>query len=695
MSIMLPDELSELKALPQWVAFRLVMNEEKGKPDKKPLNPKTGRGAKANDAATWATYDEAVAFAERKGLFADGAGGIGFEFANGIAGVDLDNVIQPDGTLTAYAQEVVDLMDSYTELSPSGKGLHILFRMTGGMSDIGARRKNDGLGIEAYSEGRFFTVTGRVYGAVRPIAERTEAMKRVYERYLAKSEKPEGALSPKPNSLSPSVVTRTVDTVGGGMTPQGKYVPSGELSDDELWERMFASESGNKIRALHDGDISGYTSVHKDGKEYPNPSGADIAMCEYLCYWTGNDAGRVDSMFRQTALMRAKWDERHGARTYGELTIDKAIELTPVYVPSMNFVSRKEGGMGAQENTPHKLIMEDYIATEEKVQGEAVYVAESWQPPMTGFDYVDSGAFQADLVQFQQSPEVHTGFENLDKAQGGIYPGLYVLGATPSLGKTTFLVQLSDNFAKAGNFVLYFSLEQSRLELTTKSISRLTAQRDIKNAVSAINIRRGHYVSEAQREAVKKAVADYQTFSNSIAIVELGLDATIGTITDTVKRLMDSMFVRPVIVVDYLQIVRPDNEKLSTKDAVDTAVKTLKKLQVDNNLIIWVISSLNRTNYLAPVDYESFKETGGIEYTADCLFGLQPQVMTDKLFDADKKTVEKREAVDKALASIPRKVMLKNLKNRFGQKGYACGFNYDCRFDLFMPDMSFKEHGDD
>ena len=643
MSIILPDELDMLKDLPQWVAFRLTAGR------KIPYDPKTGYGAKANDVSTWGTFDEAVAFAERHR-----AGGVGFEFANGIAGVDMDDVILPDGTLKPYAQEIFELMNSYTEISPSGHGLHILFRVSEQIEKLreflGGKdgTKNSELGLELYISRHYFTVTGQVYGGVKPIAERTGEMKQVYMKYLAKSEKP----TPPP-----------VDTTKGGKKPQDGRIPSEDLSDSELFERMFNSQQGHEIQALYQGDISGYTD---------DWSRADLAFANYLAYWTGNDPYRMDRMFRQSGLMRTKWDERHGAHTYGQKTIAEAIRTTPTYIPP------------ARSTKPEKSV---YVPTGERAM---TVNTQLWIPPMTGFDYIASGILQADLVRFQKYPDIHTGFQNFDEAQGGIFPGLYLIGATPSLGKTTLLVQVGDNIAKSGTFVLYFSLEQSRLELTTKSISRLTAQLDVRTAVSAINIRRGQYISNVQREAVEKAIAEYQKFSANISIVELGLDATITTITDTVKRFIDFTGLRPVVMVDYLQIVRPDNEKLSTKDGVDYVVKGLKKLQMENELVVMVISSFNRTNYLSPVDYESFKESGGLEYTADVLLGLQPQIMTDKLFDADKKIKEKREAIDSALSAIPRKVMLKNLKNRFGRKGYSCGFSYDPRFDLFVPDFSFR-----
>ena len=668
----LPDALTHLKTLPLWVVYGFDTKKPKS-----PYNPLTATGAQANNPATWATYDEAIAFAERHGLFENRIGGVGIEFANGLAGIDMDGVVLPDGTLTDWAREVVELMDSYTELSPSGRGLHILFTVSEPLDALreflGNKdgRKDSKLGLELYIARHYFTVTGNVYGEMKPLAERTKEFKAVYTKYLAK---PVIELEkPKPTS---SIDTAPVSK--GAMTPQGTYVRPADLPDNELWEYIFNNPvNGSDIRALYNGDISGYTSTHKDGKTYPDNSAADLALCTYLNYYTGGDSARVDRMYRQSGLMRDKWERTD----YREATLTKARDST----------SHDTISMRAETKPKMKAERTATMSTVKETQDTPSTSLQVWTPPMTGYDYVDSGALQADLARFQKYPEIFSGFENFDEAQGGLTPGMYVLGATPGLGKTTLLVQMSDNIAKAGNFVLYFSLEQSRLELTTKSLSRLTAQRDTKNAVSAINIRRGHYVSSTQEELIKQAIADYQHFSRNVAIVELGLDTTIAEIADTIKRFMDNLGFQPVVMVDYLQIVKPPKtEKLTSKEAVDYVVGAFKKLQVANNLVLFVISSFNRQNYLTPVDFESFKETGGIEYTCDVLLGLQPQVLTDELFNSDKKIKEKREAIDKAISAIPRKVMLKNLKNRFGRKGYSCGFVYDPRFDLFMPDASFK-----
>ena len=141
--------------------------------------------------------------------------------------------------------------------------------------------------------------------------------------------------------------------------------------------------------------------------------------------------------------------------------------------------------------------------------------------------------------------------------------------------------------------------------------------------------------------------------------------------------------------MDYLQIIRPLDPKQNTKDAVDGHVRALKKLQTDNDLVLLVISSLNRQNYLTPVDFESFKESGGIEYTADVIWGLQLQIMNGDLFDKKDKLKEKREKVKAAKLENPRKIELVCLKNRYGKSSYSCGFKYYPQFDYFVPQTDF------
>lgn len=296
--------------------------------------------------------------------------------------------------------------------------------------------------------------------------------------------------------------------------------------------------------------------------------------------------------------------------------------------------------------------------------------------------------FLDDIARFMKYKDRKTGFYNLDAHITGLYPGLYLVGAIPSLGKTTFIHQIGDQLAAAGDHVLYFSLEQSRLEMVTKSLSRITAQQDITKAVSAIKIRCGNITP-----AVLEAQKAYKSQAERVNIISLNFQANINDIQEYILRYMKTNDTKPIIVIDYLQIIPPTETRQSDKEKTDIHATLLKKLQMDNDLVVFVISSFNRNNYLAPVDFESFKESGGLEYTADCIWGLQLQALNEELFNSDKKIKEKREKIKAAKGAIPRKVELACLKNRSGFPTFSCGFDYNPIYDLFVPDPFYDATG--
>ena len=295
--------------------------------------------------------------------------------------------------------------------------------------------------------------------------------------------------------------------------------------------------------------------------------------------------------------------------------------------------------------------------------------------------YID-GLMSGELEKFKEAKDRKTGFDNLDKEAGGLYSGLYVVAAVSSLGKTTFCHQMADQLAAAGNDVLFFSMEQSRLELVSKSIARTTAQRDINKAVTSLSIRRGYLPPNVldAADAYKNSVQD------RLSIIEGNFACTVSFIGDYTRQYIRRTGNRPVLFIDYLQILQGDPDKRqSTKEMIDTTVTELKRISRELDLTIFVISSVNRANYLAPIDFESLKESGGIEYTADVIWGLQLQCLNDPLFDSEKKIKEKRQRIKEEKAADPRKIELLCLKNRYGVSSFSCYFDYFPRFDLFRP----------
>jgi len=287
--------------------------------------------------------------------------------------------------------------------------------------------------------------------------------------------------------------------------------------------------------------------------------------------------------------------------------------------------------------------------------------------------------FVQDIEKFKAYKDKKTGFENLDAAINGLYSGLYIVGGIPSLGKTTFVHQIADQLAEQGEHVIYFSLEQSKFELVSKSISRMAAKLDINRAKTALAIRNGNI-----DEHILKAIEEYNKFADRISIVEGNFTTTVNYIRDYITRYISLNNVKPFVVVDYLQII-PEEAANSDKQRIEFVLTELKRISRDFDVTIFVISSLNRDNYLMPISFTSFKESGGIEYTADVIFGLQLEVLNDKIFEDNKKTKEKREKIKNALAEEPRKIELVCLKNRSGKPSFSCHFDYYPRFDLFKP----------
>lgn len=296
--------------------------------------------------------------------------------------------------------------------------------------------------------------------------------------------------------------------------------------------------------------------------------------------------------------------------------------------------------------------------------------------------YINS-LMAGEIENFRRSSTRKTGFENLDRQAGGIYPGLYVLGAISSLGKTTFIHQVADQMAAAGEHILFFSMEQSRLEMVSKSIARITAQRDISTACTSLSIRGGRLT----RAALDAARAYTEAVQDRMSVIEGNFACTVSFIGEYVRRYMSRNEVKPVVIVDYLQILQGEGRQ-TVKEQTDNNVTELKRISRALDLPIILVSSVNRSNYLAPIDFESFKESGGIEYTADVVWGLQLSALNDDLFTKEKSIVEKRERIREAKQEMPRQVELVCLKNRYGISSYKASFEYYPQFDLFRPTES-------
>lgn len=283
----------ELQNTPHWILWKAEVRN--GKKTKVPYQI-NGEMAQSNNKRTWSTFPTIIKFYEQGGY-----DGIGFMFGKDdpFIGIDIDHCVE-EGALTQLAEDVIEIIQSYTEYSPSGEGIHIIAKGKLPLKGPGTGRKNPSIGLEVYRHGRYFTFTGNSLGD-SPVEERNEEFKTLFEKYLKEKEMP---------------------------APKSKPIPSeredvSSLPNSELWVRMFNSKNGSAIQDLYNGIL-----INGDH------SSTDMALCNHLAFWTDKDAYKMDSMFRESALLREKWDKQHSndGRTYGQMTIDMAIRSTPTTI---------------------------------------------------------------------------------------------------------------------------------------------------------------------------------------------------------------------------------------------------------------------------------------------------------------------------------------------------------------------------
>lgn len=277
----------------QWVCWQGSPDPSRpGKIRKIPINPKTGGNAQSNNPDTWSSFQDAVAVSSK-------FSGIGFMFANGIWGVDIDEIEEDiqsyrSGDDKNIVSEFVHSLGSYAEYSVSGNGIHILCQ--GELPKGGRRKKN----VEMYDTGRFFICTGNSCSDYSEVVDCSEPIKFLHEKYI-----------------------------GGGTVPEvlNQQIMPVNIDNEKIIDIALKSKNGAAFQALHSGQWAGL---------YPSQSEADLAFSNMLAFWTGADINKMDEIFRSSGLMRDKWNRKTGKSTYGLNVLNRAIaDCREVFTPNM------------------------------------------------------------------------------------------------------------------------------------------------------------------------------------------------------------------------------------------------------------------------------------------------------------------------------------------------------------------------
>lgn len=296
-----------------------------------------------------------------------------------------------------------------------------------------------------------------------------------------------------------------------------------------------------------------------------------------------------------------------------------------------------------------------------------------------------------------QEPPISTGLLQLDMALcGGLRPGLYCIGAISSLGKTALCLQIMDAIAAAGRDVLIISLEMARAELISRSISRLTFTQTRHAGGIATTDLRTAAADPGRRQVRAAALEAYRAYAGNIYILEGIGDIGTAAVRYLLERHIRVTGRRPVLLIDYLQILAPYNERATDKQNVDRNVTELKRLSRDHNIPLIGISSFNRENYLSPVNMASFKESGAVEYSSDVLIAMQYNGMDYREHEKDGDRVKRiraliREQQQAGKDGKAQTIQIKVLKNRSGHKGEAL-LSYWPKYHTF-EDPHYREYG--
>nr|DAR24748.1 MAG TPA: Helicase, ATPase, REPLICATION [Caudoviricetes sp.] len=249
-----------------------------------------------------------------------------------------------------------------------------------------------------------------------------------------------------------------------------------------------------------------------------------------------------------------------------------------------------------------------------------------------------------------------TGFKELDKnLSGGLKTGLYMLGAMPGAGKTSFLLQMADNLADSGENVLFFSLEQSGRELALKSISRYS-----KRFGNGANLQYTRERNEFRRAEIDGAINAIKNRPGRVDFITAVSD--IDAIESAIAEYTAATGKKPIVMIDYLQLIRCSAFS-DLRVQTNYIIGKLVEMKVKHDLTVWLISNLNREAMRNGFTITAFRETSDIEYNAECMIGL--------------------EVSEDQAKEVVREIKLKCVKQKNGKGNFEMKLSFNAAFSMF------------
>ena len=696
------DHLSELKQKPIWTNYVRVWNEKKQGYNKPPVNPKNLYNASPTNPEHWTDYATAFGnIGKTARVYQNGAliaeqpvEGVGIVLARPLTGIDIDHAIDPKtGEIMPFAKEIVEELDSYTELSPSGTGLHIFvlddeaedlsgeFR---GINADGSISEEGTAEIDAYNNNRYFTLTGKLYRD-RPIRKTSGALRRILAEYGEKKRQASGTTAPQrqPSPVVSGVaeesVKRMVESALGSIRPAdlefNGWVAVGSALKllgygCDVWE-TWSKDSGANPR-----HVDGYT-YKRWAKLRPIDEPAQLIIGKAKQY--GWKAAEVFSNAE-------RWSYGRNQHTKEELT---------------EYARQK-----ASEEADRELSMEDVkqaveaAKTGQRPQEEPKKDAP--EPIRSIGGYIDEFITECKEVK----PRHSTGFESLDRRlNGGLFNELYILNAETSTGKSAITMAIAQNLAADGVKVLYFALEMSRNEFIARGASAISWEqtKDPDKAVTAADILYYHFKEENKARGLDpfekvtyskyaEYVEEYRRrYAENLYIIErpqirehsadgMASGENIATLVMQFRKQYQN---EPVAVfVDYLQIMEGKDTDRKTK--TDKNISDLKDLCTTEKIPVFTISSIGRSGYKQGADLGNAKESGDIEYTTGVAIGWDWDGVTNWGTKSKewKRTVKEQKRLDREEYGN-RLMRMSLLKYRNSERDSQDGLIYYPQYNFF------------
>ncbi|OUO94847.1 DnaB-like helicase C-terminal domain-containing protein [Cloacibacillus sp. An23] len=572
----------DLKSINQWIAFN----------GKVPVDAKTGTAIDATDEQHWLTFEQVTEATK------DTEYNIGLVTGGtcNLAVVDIDKCIDESGNLSDMAQDCIATINSYTEYSKSGNGVHIYF--WGTLPNTFRNRYN---GLEFYWRDRAIIVTGN-------------------------------AIPQTPST----VFAREKEAI----IMHYKYMPGHADELGNALKKLLRDEVFNSLASMP------VNPTEDNPNDETNNSSVDLRLCNCIAQYTKDQEVIKKILFDFTSRCRSKWYDN---KTYLDRTIDLALN---------KFMDKKD----SQEN--YNNIVDCY--------------------DLDSDNYYLENKYLKDITENELSSHGNTGFDNFDEVTGGLFAGAYIVAGTSSVGKTTFCLQMANQLAEQKKHVLFFSIEQTKEEMLSKSLTYLYYKNLTgggNRLICARDFRYGKYeaIRDQYIEEYKDKIAPY------MRVVSCNFKTKIHDISEYIKLHIDTIKTKPIVFIDYLQVIRTAEHHREERLVVNQVMEEIREMAKMFRIPIIVISSVNRSSYYRPLDATSPKESGQVEFTADCVLGLELNVFYDEEYKKLKSDDDKLAEISKAENHTPRYVNLRAMKNRFGDKNFTCKFCYYPQEERFMP----------